>query len=82
MSPAMYTHTCGYKFYVKVFANQCPYVFVNVYSTLGKFDSLLKYPAKSKFTIELINHHGTKSEVCVSDICTWNKPEQNLDYFV
>ena len=77
-SPAMYTHLGGYKFCVGVDANgyhsgHGKSIYVDLWFMLGEFDDQLKWPAKAKFTIELINQQGGQNE---SSICqaVWNKP--------
>ena len=77
-SSAMYTHVGGYKFCIGVDANGCgrehgKSIHVYLWSMPGEFDEQLKWPAKAKFTIELINQQGGQNE---SSICQveWDKP--------
>ena len=62
-SPAMYTHGCGYKFYIGVDANGngsgCgKSINVDLWSMSGEYDDQLKWPLNAKFTVELINQQG------------------------
>ena len=65
-SPAMYTHVRGYKFCVGVDANGCLMnghgnsIFVDLWFMPGEFDGQVKWPAKEKLKIELINQQGGK----------------------
>ncbi len=65
----MYTHQCGYKFCIGVDANsnllytRC--VEIAVWSIPGEFDEFLKWPAKLKLIIELINQQGGEN-ICIS----------------
>ncbi len=78
-SPAMYTHACGYKFCVGVIATlmstRLPgyYVGLSLSSMSGEFDDQLRWPAKAKFTIELINQHGGSNDK-LTESFTWDKP--------
>ena len=78
-SPAMYTHVCGYKFCIGVDANgyedgRGNSVNVDVWSIPGDYDDQLKWPAKAKFTIKLINQQGGENATCTTDIITWKRP--------
>ena len=62
-SPAMYTHVCEYKFCIGVDANgygsECgKSIRMDLYSMSQEFDDQLKWPAKARFTVELINQTG------------------------
>ena len=77
-SPAMYTHLHGYKFFLGIRANGWSSglgkgIHVNVCSTPGDFDSQLKWPAKVRFKLELINQHGRDNIVICKDGITWCK---------
>ena len=77
-SPAMYTHVCGYKFCIGVDANGYGYgrgkaVNVDVWCIPGDNDDQLKWPARAKFTIELINQQGRENATCTTDIITWKQ---------
>ena len=70
---------CGYKFYIGVDANgyddgRGNSVYVDVCSIPGDYDDQLKWPAKAKFTIELINQQGGENATCTTDIITWKQP--------
>ena len=68
----MCTHKCGYKFYVSV-SKSSDYLYVNLFSVPGEFDGQLNWPAKTKFTIELINQHGGKNAVYTGNV-SWRMP--------
>ena len=77
-SPAMYTHVGGYRFRIGVDANgfgsgRGTSIHVDLWVLPGEFDEYLNWPAKAKFTIELINQQGGQNE---SSICQvkWDKP--------
>ena len=83
-SPAMYTHLGGYKFCVGVDANAIDSVsgnsiYVDLWSMPGEFDEQLKWPAKAKFTIELINQQGGQN-VNYSSLAKWDKPPTYSSY--
>ena len=70
-SPAMYTHVCGYQFCIGVDANgrgagHGKSIYVAVWGVPGEFDDQLKWPAKAKFTIELINQQGGENATCTT----------------
>ena len=71
-SPAMYTHTCGYKFCARL-KIRVSYLCVVLHCVPGEFDSQLNWPAKVSFTIQLINQHGGQNAVCDTEIA-WIKP--------
>ena len=78
-SPAMYTHVCGYKFYIGVDANghsdgRGKAVNIDVWDIPGDYDDQLKWPAKAKFIIELINQQGGENVTCTTNIITWERP--------
>ena len=77
-SPAMYTHVGGYKFCIGVDANggligRGKSIYVDLWAMPGEFDEQLKWPAKAKFTIELVNQKGGKN-VSSSHQVEWYKP--------
>ena len=77
-SPAMYTHLYGYKFFFQIKANgfgvgRGKAVRVDLWSTLGDFDSQLKWPVKVKITLELINQHGGDNLVAEKGGVSWWK---------
>ena len=78
-SPAMYTHVGGYKFYIGVDANGYYFgrgksVYVNVWGIPGNYDDQLKWPARAKLTIELINQQGRENATSTTSIITWKRP--------
>ena len=77
-SPAMYTHTGGYKFCIGVDANgshlgRGKSIKVEMLTMPGEYGNWLKWPAKVDLTIELINQCGGPN-VKSTYLCTWNKP--------
>ena len=86
-SPAMYTHVCGYKFCIGVRANCCWTTFksghgrsveVSVYVMPGEFDDWLPWPARAKFTVELVNRKRGENAKCTSRPQEWFQPEDLL----
>ena len=73
-SPAMYTHLYGYKFYARVYVSALNHLCVALFSMPGEYDYHLQWPAKAKFTIELVHQQGGENVVYASDLWTWNKP--------
>ena len=76
-SPAMYTHVCGYKFCIGVDANgygpgHGKYICIDLFSMSGEYDDQLKWPAKAKFTVELINQMGGEN-IRRSRTLNWKK---------
>ena len=75
-SPAMYTHVCGYKFCIGVDANgfgeegHGKAIFMRLFVMPGEYDGNLKWPAKAKFTVELINQRGGKNASSTTE-ATW-----------
>ena len=79
-SPAMYTHVCGYKFCIGVAANgygdgRGNAIDVIISVMPGEYDALLKWPAKAKFTVELIHQHGGENTSGITAKTTWNQPK-------
>ena len=79
-SPAMYTHVCGYKFYMGI--NACGGnvgIVVHLYTTLGEYDDQLTWPACATITLKLINQEEGED---VKDIITftWEKPKRSDTY--
>ena len=77
-SPAMYTHTRGYKFCIGVDANGSgsrhgESINVEMWAMPGKYDYLLKWPAEVSFTMEVINQCGG-GNVVLRSTCNWDKP--------
>ena len=71
-SPAMYTHKCGYKFYGRVYISISGDLWMSLHFVPGEFDGQLKWPVKTKFTIELVNQRG-KNAVSIANT-SWAKP--------
>ena len=87
-SPAMYTHVCGYKFCIGVDANgwrsgRGNSIWMDLYLMSGEYDNQLKWPAKAKFTVELINQTGGEN-VRHSKTWDWKKPTEKYKrvYFI
>ena len=77
-SPAMYTHLYGYKFCIGVDANgygcgHGSYLGVSLCTMSGEYDDKLQWPARVKFTIELINQYGGEN-ASHSETWRWDKP--------
>ena len=84
-SPAMYTHVGGYKFCIGVDANgygdgRGNSVNVDVWFIPGDYDDQLKWSARAKFTIELINQQERENATSTSDIITWEQPLEAYIY--
>ena len=84
VSPAMYTHVCGYKFCIGVDANgdgdgHGNSICVDLFSMPGEYDDQLKWPANAKFTIELINQKGGEN-TSHSKTLEWKKPTPNYTH--
>ena len=80
-SPAMYTHVFGYKFCIGVDANghvrgRGKSIILSVWSIPGEYDDQLIWPARAKFTIELINQQGGENAFHTTKEMTWEQPEQ------
>ena len=78
-SPAMYTHMCGYKFCIGVDANgfgsgHGKAIVIEVWVMPGEYDDILKWPAKAKFTVKLLNQQGGRNASGTSDERTWSQP--------
>ena len=78
-SLSMYTHLGGYKFCVGVDANgwlsgHGNSIFVDLWALPGEFDDQLKWPAKEKFTIKLINQQGGKNVSHTTVELQWHQP--------
>ena len=48
-------------------------IYVDLWAMPGEFDAQLKWPAKAKFTIELVNPRGVHNASCSRQV-DWNKP--------
>ena len=77
-SPAMYTHTRGYRFCIGVDANgsgvdRGKSINVEMWVVPGEYDNSLKWPVQVDVTIEIVNQCGgpnVKSRIQ----CEWDKP--------
>ena len=77
-SAPMYTHICGYKFCIGIEANgrkdaRGHAITVYFESMKGEYDHMLKWPARVKFTLELINQMGGEN-FRSTRVREWNKP--------
>ena len=77
-SPAMYTHTGGYKFCIGVDANgsgvnRGKSISVNVWAMPGGHDNSLKWPAQVHLNMNIINKCGPRN-VFLTTSCKWDKP--------
>ena len=85
-SPVMYTHLYGYKFCIGVDANgygcgRGSYLGVSLCTMSGEYDDELQWPARAKFTIELINQYGGEN-ASHSETLRWDKPNARYCAFV
>ena len=80
-SPFMYTHSCGYKFFLRIYNIESVRYGVDValYAAPGEFDDVLQWPARVTFTVELISAQGST----VTHEIDWEKPEddRHLTFF-
>ena len=82
-SPAMYTHVCGYKFFLRIYPNGRDTEHDDVDVALvvvgpGQYDDFLSYPAKATFSFELPKYqHNSNSHFIFFDAVTWNQPENS-----
>ena len=78
-SPSMYTHVCGYKFFISIYANGLgethgKVMKVFLYAMQGEYDHLLKWPACVSFTLEVIHQHGGQNITLTRSEVQWKKP--------
>ena len=83
-SSAMYTHVCGYKFCIGVDANgwssgRGNSIWMDLFSMPGEYDDQLKWPAKAKFTVELINQKGGEN-ASHNITATWTLPDSEYEH--
>ena len=65
----MYTHVYGYKFCIGVErSNGVLSIDVDLWSMPGEYDDQLKWPAKAKFIVELINQQGGENATCTAEV--------------
>ena len=83
-SQAMYTHVCGYRFFLRVYPNgrntTHEGVDVALVVTPGQFDDLLSWPAQALFTFLVCDWQHFSISFRYRNV-TWNKPE-NLENLV
>ena len=84
-SQAMYTHLRGYKFCIGIDANgygsnKGKSVNAELWTMKGEYDDELKWPAKVKFTLELINHYPNGDNKKVTITVTWSKPDKEYNW--
>ena len=77
-SPNMYTHSCGYKFFINVAPagwgeGQNTHVAVWLWSMPGEFDDQLFWPAKFTLTVQLLNQLGNFGHIKVTKRFEWNR---------
>ena len=76
ISPAMYTHVNGYKVIIQIHTISSV-VSVLISGVPGEFDSLLDWPAKAKFTLQLVSHNN--SDITVSPpMAKWMKTDSSI----
>ena len=84
-SPAMYTHVCGYRFFLRIFSNgrdtEHEGVDVALVVGPGQFDDLLSWPAKATFSFNVTNSLGGTKRFVYRGVLAWNKPE-NLEHVI
>ena len=85
MSPAMYTHMCGYKFCIGIYANghgliRGKAMSVSLYAMPGEHDHLLKWPTRVSFTLELLHQHGGLNIIHTLTKEQWRKPTRRYTY--
>ena len=84
-SRPMYTHLCGYKFYIGIDANgrQKSYgksVNVELWKMEGEHDSQLKWPVTVTLALELINHFENGENKICTLTKTYTKPTDQRSY--
>ena len=84
-SPAMYTHVCGYKFCIGVDANGYgsgygKFLCMDLWAMSGEYDSQLRWPARVKLTIELVNQYGEENRSYSADVLEWDQPTGQFNW--
>lgn len=84
-SPAMYTHTCGYKFCIGIDANGRGFdrghnVMLHLYAMKGEYDDKLRWPLEAEFTLVLVNHLADGQNMKIAKRVTWGRPEYKNIY--
>ena len=81
-SPAMYTHVCGYRFFLRIYPNGKDTTRDSVDVALlvgpGQFDDILSWPARATFSFEVTYSLGGTKTFFFGALM-WNKPE-NLEH--
>ena len=82
-SPGMYTHSCGYKFFINVAPNGWregvgTHLAVWLWAMPGEFDKHLPWPAKFTITVQLLNQFGDFGHSTVTKEFQWNCPTGQL----
>ena len=71
-SPAMYTHVCGYRFFLRIYPNgrnaEHDGVDVALVVGPGQFDDLLSWPAKATFSFDVTNSQGGTESFVYHDV--------------
>ena len=80
MSPAMYSHVCGYKFCIGIDASGYDdengnTIDVYLWAVPGEYDHQLEWPVQARFNIELLNQQGGEN-VKSTTTREWGKPVQ------
>jgi hypothetical protein len=70
-SPSFYTHSHGYKMYLKVYANgwadgENSHIGVALYMMRGEYDECLKWPFRGNVTIQLLNQNNQHHAMTLS----------------
>ena len=78
-SPFMYTHSCGYKFFLRIYIYTGQHdVDVSLHAAPGEFDDVLQWPARVTFTVELISAQGITVTNSSHEV-HWDKPKDDHD---
>ena len=80
-SPAMYTHLCGYKYCIDIYADGynigCGEAVAAFLCAMpGEYDHLLKWPVRTTFTLEAINQKGGENVKDCRLLCDWGRVER------
>ena len=76
-SPAMYTHTNGYKFFIEVTFALMETMCVILYPIQGEYDDQLKWPVEATITIAMLNQQGGEDEECTKTT-GWSRPSGDI----
>ena len=72
-SPAMCTHTNGYKFFIEVNFAFMESMVVFIYPIQGEYDDQLKWPVEATITIAMLNQRGGEDKECTKTM-GWSMP--------